>query len=180
MRHALVLIAALLTGCAADPQALRAAAVAENSRLAPPSKPLSSFGHFELAPMELSDAVRADDGKVEEARDLEQRLRAKLLPLLSEWSKSDSSAPALRIVPKVFGLRVVSGTARFWVGGLAGNSSIDMNLTLIDVATNATIADPRIQRESNALAGGYSMGATDQNLLDYIVAIAYEYLESHH
>jgi hypothetical protein len=181
LKRALVcLVVAFVAGCAASQQDLDAVARAESDRLPPPSRALSSFGSFELAPLEMSDAVRADDRKVAEAKDLETRLHAKLSPLLAEWNAAERSGPKLVIRPKVAGLRVVSGGARFWVGAMAGESSLDMDLALVDASTQQVIASPRIQRNAGAMAGGWSVGATDQNLLDYIAAIAHQYLVSHH
>jgi hypothetical protein len=51
-----------------------------------------------------------------------------------------------------------------------------MNLRLIDKASGKVIANPRIARTSGSMSGAWSFGATDQNLLRYIVDIAYQYL----
>ena len=176
-----VLASILLVGCAASPENLKKAAVEETARMQPPSKPLSGFGSFELMPMKLSAAVAADDRKVAEARDLEGRLRAKVRPLLNEWNqKSDRTGPPLVVEPWLASLRVVSGGARFWAGGMAGESNVDMTLKLTDKGSDSVVAQPRVQRTAGGMAGGWSVGKTDQNLLDYIAAIAYEYLASNY
>jgi hypothetical protein len=38
------------------------------------------------------------------------------------------------------------------------------------------VANPRIRRTADAFAGGWSAGATDKDLLDYVADIAYQYL----
>jgi len=127
--------------------------------------------------MELSSAVSADNRKVVEAKDLEGRLRAKIQPLLDQWNEtSGRSEPTLAVEPVLISLRVVSGGARFWAGGFAGESTVDMNLKLIDKGSGTVIAQPRVAKSSGAMTGGWSMGKSDQNLLDYIAAISYEYL----
>jgi hypothetical protein len=63
---------------------------------------------------------------------------------------------------------------------MAGDSSITMDLELRDAATGVVIAKPSIGRSANAMAGAWSFGATDRNLLDYITNIAMEYLQRHH
>lgn len=130
--------------------------------------------------MKLGEAVSSDSRKVAEAKDLERRLSAKIQPLLTEWTRPDRSEPTLIIEPRVASLHIVSGGARFWIGGMAGNSTVDMDLALIDSATQEVIAKPRIQRSADAMTGGWSVGASDQNLLDYIASIAYEYLATNH
>ena len=63
----------------------------------------------------------------------------------------------------------MGGGTRFWAGGLAGDSRIDMTLALVDEATGEVVARPRIDITSGGTAGGLSIGATDKNLLLYIV-----------
>jgi hypothetical protein len=62
---------------------------------------------------------------------------------------------------------------------LAGESSIAMDLELRDATTGALVANPSIARSADAFAGGWSVGATDQNLLSYIADIASQYLQDH-
>lgn len=179
MRFLVSVLAALIAGCAANPQTLDSVARSEAARMAAPSRPLSSFASYELKPMALSPAVLQDDRKVERARQLEARMRQKIEPLVDKWK----SAPALpgrsgRLViePQLASLKVVSGGARFWAGAMAGDSNIDLDLSLTDGDTGQVIAKPRIALHSDAFTGGWSIGASDRYLLDYIAAVSYEYL----
>ena len=152
-------------------------AVEEVSRMSPPSKKLSSFAQFELSPITMSPEV-ADGAKKEAyAQKLGGMLEAKITPLLDEWRASSNGGTGTLVVqPDVVNLRVVSGGARFWVGAMAGESSIDMNLRLTDKASGKVIANPRIARSAGAMSGAWTFGATDQNLLRYIVDISNQYL----
>ena len=58
-----------------------------------------------------------------------------------------------------------------------GDSSIDMDLVITDQGTGQQIAKPRITRSADGATGGWSVGKSDQNLLDYIASIAYEYMK---
>jgi hypothetical protein len=191
MKRAFVcLTVALLAGCSGSstsnrtsgsPPSNRMLAVAkqESSRLADPSQPLSAFSNWELKPMELSAVTSERQEKVEVAKQLDERLRGRLLPLIEEW-KADRNSPrtagTLLIQPKLQALRIVSGGARFWVGAWSGDSLVDMNLELTDGTTGTIIANPRISRTASAMGGGWSVGATDRNLLNYIAEIAHQYL----
>jgi hypothetical protein len=129
--------------------------------------------------MELSPGVADRKEKAEVAKQLDDKLRVRLLPLLDEWKADKSSsrtAGPLVIRPKLQSLRVVSGGARFLIGGLSGDSVIDMNLELTDSATGAVIANPRITRTASGIGGAWTFGGTDRNLLNYIVEIAHQYL----
>ena len=120
--------------------------------------------------------------KVEAAGHLENTLKAKLQPLLDQWKASTPSGRSgtLVIQPQLESLRIVSGGVRFWGGGLAGDSSIDMDLLITDQSAGQPVAKPRITRHADAVTGGFSFGKSDQNLLDYIASIAYQYLAANY
>jgi hypothetical protein len=179
MRTMDLVLCAILSGCAANPQTLESVAKTESARLAPPVKRFSSYADYELRPMVLSPAVQSDAGKVNAGGELENTLRAKLQPLLDQWKAAASNdlSGTLVIEPQLVSLKIVSGGARFWVGALAGDSSIDMGLVITDPTTGQQVAKPRINRNADAMTGGWSIGKSDQNLLDYIASIAYQYLK---
>ena len=187
IRSMLVLIAVLLAACASDPAKRQEVARSESARMRAPEVPLDAFSHFELAPMGMSPDVAKDERKVavteEVGRKLEARLAPRLAPLLAQWNASaptGGSKRTLVIKPSIASMHVVSTAARFWIGALSGDSTIDLDLTLVEKETGALIANQRINRSSNAMAGAWSVGASDRNLADYIVDIAHEYLASHH
>jgi hypothetical protein len=172
----------VLVGCAASPEKLESVASTESARLMPPSKPLASFARFELQPMVLSPAVSREEGKVEQAKDLEKRLREIVQPMLDRWNaapKSDESGTLL-IEPQLASLKIVSGGARFWGGAFAGGSNIDLDLVMVVKETGQQIANPRIKIESDAFTGAWSIGASDQNLKDYIAHTAGQYLSDNY
>lgn len=150
--------------------------------MAPPAKRFSSYANYELRPMVLSLAIQNEPGKVEAAGNLETALKAKLQPLLDQWKANASSGRSgtLIIEPQLESLRIVSGGARFWAGALVGDSNIDMDLLFTDQAAGQQIAKPRIARHADAMTGGWSIGRSDQNLLDYIASMAYQYLAANY
>ncbi len=180
---AIAILAVCIMGCASDPAKRAAVAVQEVSRLAPPVKALSTFRDYELRPLTMSTGIMADDAKKAVARQLQAKLNARIMPLLERWRADKAKASdgsVLFIEPKVQQLRVISGGARFWLGGLMGESFIDLDLKLTDSATGQVVANPRVRRSASAMGGAFSIGATDRNLLDYITDIAHRYLEVHH
>lgn len=178
MRAAVLVLCIILSGCAASLEKLESVGKSEAARMAPPVKKFSTYANYELKPMVLSPAVRSEPGKVKAAEELENTLRTKLQPLLEQWKSSPSSnrSGTLFIEPQLASLRIVSGGARFWAGALVGDSSIDMDLAMTEQGTGQQVAKPRITRSADAMTGGWSIGKSDQNLLDYIASIAYEYM----
>jgi ABC-type phosphate transport system substrate-binding protein len=151
-------------------------AMEESARLPAPSTALSAYGKFELKPMVMSDAVQREAGKVQAAQQLDATVRARVEPLLAEWAANGRGGKTLVIQPRVESIRIIGGANRFFAGALAGDSHIDMDLELKDAATGMVIAKPRVSRSSNAMAGGWSVGATDRNLPNYMAEIWRQYL----
>lgn len=179
MRVATLILCIILSGCAASPERLELVGKTEAGRMAPPVKRFSSYANYALKPMVLSPAVQSERAKVEAAGELENIIRTKLQSLLEQWKAATSGnrSGTLVIEPQLASLRIVSVGARFWVGGLVGDSSIDMDLVITDQGTGQQIAKPRITRTADGATGGWSVGKSDQNLLDYIASIAYEYMK---
>jgi len=177
MRIFTIALLIILAGCASDPAKVSEVADREAAGLPPPDKQFSSFAEFELKPMTFSDAIRAEERKLEEAREFDQNVRAKLLPLLDEWHNNNTAGTGTLILePKLTGLRIVSGAGRFWGGVLAGDSFLDMEMVMIDGTTGKSIGKIQTHTESGAWAGAYSFGKSDQNIDEYVAAIIHEYL----
>jgi hypothetical protein len=171
----------IFAGCAASPEKLETVGRRESGRMAPPTKRFSSYALYELKPMILAPVLRDEERKVKAAGELEAVLRAKIQPLLNDWqaAPAEGRSGTLTIEPQLADLRIISGGARFWAGAFAGDSNIDMDLSITD-QSSSQIAKPRISQHAGALAGGYSIGKTDQNLLDYIASTAYFYLKDNY
>ena len=178
MKKPILLIALFMMGCSPSQESLNTTAQTESARLAKPSKPLSAFADYELKPMVLSAEVIEKADKVEESAILEAKIQEKLQPLFSEWTAADGSdrAGTLIVEARLVKLRIVGGGARFFVGAFAGDSFIDLDLTLIDGSDNSVIANPRIMRNADAMGGARSVGKTDDNLHDYIAYIVHQYM----
>jgi hypothetical protein len=182
MRATALVLCLILSGCAASPEKLDSVGKTEAGRMAPPVRRFSSYASYELKPMVLSPAVQSAPEKVKVAGELENILRTKLQPLLDQWKApaSGDRSGTLVIEPRLAFLRIVSGGARFWAGAFAGDSSIDMDLAITDEGTGQQLAKPRITLKADALAGGWSIGKSDQNLLDYIASIAHAYMTANY
>jgi len=177
MNKLIIVLAIFLAGCAASQEDLNTVSAIESSRLAAPSTPLSAYASYELAPMTMSPEVSAKPEKVEQGNILEAKIKAKVQPLLTEWSRSTKagSSGTLVVQPELVKLRIVSGGARFFAGAFSGDSFIDLDLKLTDSNGNE-IAKPRINKSAGAMGGAWSVGKTDQNLHDYIAYIVHRYL----
>ena len=176
MKKLVILFACMsIAACATNPEKVNQIAAEESANLGSPSVKLNTYQNFELTPMEYSEGVKEDERKVEVGKNLEELLYPRLSSTLASWSDSNSENKLI-IKPRLNSLRVVSGGARFWAGALSGDSSVSMSMQMIDSQTNAMIANPTITRSSNGMAGAWSFGKSDKNLLEYITEIANQYL----
>lgn len=176
-----VVLFGLLASCASNPE--RRGEIVTNSAntIQPTQEKLSSFSSFELAPLKMAEAIKSDDDKREYAKQLETKLSSKFGSLFNEWQQSSKASDrSLIIEPELLALRIVGGGARFWAGAFAGDSDIQLKLTIKDTTTNNILGTPVISKAANAFAGGWSIGASDKNLVDYIVDISEQYLKNNY
>lgn len=175
-----VISCALLSGCAADPAKRDSVAREESVRLAQPSEALENFGKFELAPMTMAAEVESRPEKVAAAREVELALKDQLNPVLEKWREraGAGNSRTLLIQPRMMALQIPSGASRFWAGAFAGESMIDMQLILTDKETGKVVAQPNVRRSGGAMAGAWSIGKSDKNLMLYVADIARQYLQN--
>ena len=186
----LLIAAAFASGCASDKAETKAkssSAAQETSKAKPtykdrqytanPSK--IKFGEFksvelkesELNPQENSDGNRKSAAKIDEM--LVAGLKGiwpdlKIIPKGGEFSKSGDRV--LQISPRIDHIRVVGPGARIWLGAMAGGSDLVMHVDYRDSSTGEIIANPDFWKGNNAWAGGWSVGATDNQIRDAVVA----------
>ena len=175
------LILLLIVGCVPSQERLTLVAREQASRMMPPRETLSGFDAYKLEAMARSPAVDADRLKRPVAAKLERILRSELLPLLECWGDNrDGTGRTLMIKPTLVRLYIVSGGARFMVGGMAGDSFIDIDLKLYEEGTDNIVAMTRVTMSSSGASGSWSVGVTDQNLLVYAAAAVKQYLIDHY
>jgi len=152
------------------------------SRLSSCSQPLSSYRDFKVEKMVLSNTIMEKEDKVVAAKTLENKINERIAVLVEEWKKNpkENQSGTVLIKSELHALRIVGGGARFWIGAMAGNSNISMDLIVVDEATGKEICKPNIDMEANAMTGGWSVGATDKNLLNYIADVSAQYLKNNY
>lgn len=138
----------------------------------PPKQKFSSYTKFDLRPVQIMPPYDENGANQKAATKIEEHLRAKLLPRFVSWNKGSRT---LRIEPRIEKIKFIGGGARFMVGAMAGSSAVLMKVRYIDVATNTVIAEPEFYRVANAHQGGYSMGVSDNLMLNHIAAAVDEY-----
>ena len=152
----------------------------EVARITPPSTKLSGFANDEIKPMTFGAEIQNGAGKLDYGEMLEGMLTSKLSPMLDDWVECGgrrerdpgdrASAP---------GPVYCEWWSAILGGAWAGSSNINMTFKLTDKENDKVVAVPRIDQVADAMAGGGSSGATDRNLLNYVVDISYHYFVKH-
>lgn len=86
----------------------------------------------------------------------------KKIDIVSDNQPADGKT--LIIKANITDLRIVNGAARFWGGAMAGSSGVELNLQLIDSATQKVIRDEKMSSWNNAFGAAWS--GSDNTLLD--------------
>lgn len=140
----------------------------------PPSEPFKNFGQFNLQHVTVNSAFAKDDGNRKAAKKIDDRLQLILGAQLLRWEKGEGRT--LEIEPKVQEIKFVGGGARFWAGALAGSSAVVMRVNFEDAETGASIASPTFYQHASAMGGAWSIGGTDNAMLDRVADIVNAYV----
>jgi hypothetical protein len=87
---------AMIAGCASDPGRRERIIKEQSGRLQAPTPPLSSYGKFELKPMQMAAGVANDEAKAAVAKDLERRLQERVQPMFARGMPRAAPDPRLR------------------------------------------------------------------------------------
>lgn len=93
---------------------------------------------------------------------------------------ASSNARTLLIEPLIEEIKFIGGAARFWVGAMAGSSAVLMKVTYRDKATGEVIAEPEFYQKGNAFGGGWSIGGTDNLMLENVARDICNYTNNSH
>ncbi len=182
--------AAIICGCAtntAEPKATSEPAAPETTKakvgykdrqyVANPSK--VKFGEFKSAELKTTELTAQEntEGNRKSAARIDEMLAAglrgiwpdlKIIPPGGDFSKGGERT--LQISPRIEHIHLVSVGARVWIGVMAGGSDLVMHVDYRDSSTGEIIANPDFWKGNNAWSGGWSHGATDNQIRDAAVA----------
>jgi hypothetical protein len=165
-------VASLLALVLAAPSAL---AALQN---AAPANKLGGYAGYELVATQLAPGIEQKRNAEKVLGQIEANIQKHVAPVVAAWNgKADASAPnKLRLEPVVISLHKPSGANRFWAGGLAGQAKITIKVRIIEVGTDKVIGEPEFYQHANAVAGAWTIGATDNLMLDRVAKLVAEYL----
>ena len=91
-------------------------------------------------------------------------------------NKPSTGDKTLLIKADITELRIVGGAARMWGGAFAGSSGVELDLQLIDGATNKVVRKEKMSSWNSAWAASWTGGTSDTSLLDDMGKILAKYI----
>ncbi|MDM3869840.1 hypothetical protein QSV34_00590 [Porticoccus sp. W117] len=161
----------LLSGCATKIEQ-PALAIPERSTV-----PLGSYDNVYLADISMAEEYAGQSANEKAAKRIGEvlfRNMRQVFPKLEKISHEGAEKMeankdhALIIKPHIRQIKFIGGGARFFVGAMAGSSVVVMEAQFVDVATGESVAWPEYQRIGRANSGAWSIGATDNRMLEDI------------
>jgi hypothetical protein len=146
-----------------------------------PAELLSGFDRYEVKPAVLTGVYAGQEinetALASFQRNFDERVGA--------WVAEQNAKPAahdpvrtLVIEPSIDKIRFISGGARVWAGAFAGSSRVLVKLRLVDQATGAVIAEPEFYQHAKAMAGAWTFGVADNNMLIRTATMSLDYLKA--
>lgn len=164
----IIMTVLIVTGCATN--------LSKPTREAMPTKvKLSEFKNVEVKAVGISESFASAEANQKALRKIDEILfrdmrmvfpNIKRVEQGNDFSKTEKRT--LQITPYIKEIKFVGGGARFWVGAMAGSSAVLMQATFRDSSNGEIIADPEFYRSSGAYAGAWSIGSTDNRMLEDI------------
>lgn len=163
-----IAVACFFTGCATN-------------LTKPSSSPMPSavkFGEFpsvEVKAVGISESFADSEANQKALRKIDELVfrdlrmvfpQLKRIETGSDFTKTNEKT--LQIAPFVKEVKFIGGNARFWVGAMAGSSAVLMQTTYRDSSTGKVIADPEFYRQAGAYSGAWTIGSTDNKMLEEI------------
>lgn len=85
---------------------------------------------------------------------------------------------ALLVMTEVVNLHIVSGGARFFLGPAIGQSSMSLQIKLVDAATGNVVREKKLSEINNPWVASQTMGGSDRSMPSDMGKMIAEYLSS--
>lgn len=140
----------------------------------------SEFNAFVLKPIAIAPAFAKAGANQKAARKIDGKLFDEMKVAFPGIVRAAAEPPVagartLVIEPRVEQIKFIGGAARFWVGAMAGSSAVLMQVNFIDQQSGEVVANPEFYRGANSFSGGWSVGVTDNLMLDEIARDIVQY-----
>ena len=137
----------------------------------PTEAKFSTFKEVVMKPVSLAPSFSASSANQKACDKIDRGLSNQMSMVFPGMKKLEADGAVDskgKRVPVIEEIKFIGGFARFMVGGMAGSSAVLMKVTFVNSETGKVVAEPEFYRAASGMGGGYSMGATDNMMLDQI------------
>ena len=148
---------------------------------APPAELLSGFDRYELKPAVLTGVYAGQEINETALASFQRNFDERVGAWVAEQNAKPASHDPVRtlvIEPRIEKIRFISGGARVWAGAFAGSSRVLVKLRLVDQATGVVVAEPEFYQHAKAMAGAWTFGVADNNMLIRTASMSLDYLKA--
>lgn len=144
----------------------------------PPASKLSGYSGYELKPVTLAPEFAEKQHVDKVVARVEEYFKSQVGPILADWNASANASNPQKLViePRIETLHKPSRATRFFAGAWAGNGHIVIKMKITEQPSGRLLAEPEFYRRSSAVAGGLTIGAHDNAMLQKIAGLAANYL----
>jgi hypothetical protein len=175
-----VLLVLVLGGCATNQGAKQEEAVKAPEPVFVPLK--SGYGEIFVMEIDASPDLKKEYGEpIKECRSvlISSLLTKNKYRRVEAGNSGDryNRKTALLVRLKLNDMRIASFGSRFWGGAWAGNSFMNMHMTLVDALTKKIVREEDFNSGNSAWAAAWNFGASDRSLPSDMGMLMAEYIE---
>ena len=174
-------LAALLAGACAVAQAKDDIKPSTGKTNPPPTEALGGFDRYELKPAVLVGEYAGQPANEQALQSFQRNFDQRAGAWVAEQNAKPASHEPVRtlvVEPSIEKVRFISKGARIWAGAFAGSSRVLVKMKLTDQATGAVIAEPEFYQHAKGMAGAWTFGVADNNMLIRTAQMTLDYLQA--
>lgn len=145
-------------------------------------KPLvKHYNHIVVLDFETAPEVQRDyptAAKECQSNVVSALLMKNLFDSVGTTLKDEKKGNTLVVKATVKEMRIVSTAARIWLGAMVGSSYMNIDVQLLDAATNRVLREKAVNSTNSAFAAAWSSGSSDRSMPSDMGKIIAKYIES--
>ena len=146
----------------------------QNQTITPSKVKLSQFKRVVIKPIDTSAVPDMEDKVTQRLQESLSKCMAVVFKGIKPFDER-AAAASLVIEPSIVDMKKVNVAQRIFFGAMAGSSAALLKVRFVDYGKKDVLAEPVFYGKANAFGGGYSAGATDNDMLTRLPLQACDY-----
>ncbi len=146
----------------------------QNETIKPSKVKLGQFKRVTIKPIDTTAVPDIEDKVTVRLQESLSKCMAVVFKGIKPFDER-AAGGGLVIEPSVVDIKKVNVAQRIFFGAMAGSSAALLKVRFVDYGKKDVLAEPVFYAKANAFGGGYSMGATDNDMLTRLPIQACDY-----